>query len=65
MYKHGGTYLDTDIITLQQHPDVSDTPNFVVFEEQGSINGAVLRLRAKHPLIKTIGQKMGEFCYTI
>ena len=59
MYKYGGTYLDTDIITLQQHPDVSDTPNFVVFEEPGSINGAMLRLRPKHPLLQTIGQQMG------
>ena len=59
MYKYGGTYLDTDIITLQQHPDVSDTPNFVVFEEPGSINGAMLRLRPQHPLLQTIGQQMG------
>ena len=61
MYKYGGTYLDTDIITLQQHPDVSDTPNFVVFEEPGSINGAMLRLRPKHPLLQTIGQQMGKY----
>ena len=35
----------------------SDTPNFVMFEEAGSINRTVLRLRGEHSLLKTIEVK--------
>ena len=58
LYKYGGTYLDTDIITLQQHPDTSQLPNFVAFEEPGSINGAILRLQAQHSMLNFVGQEM-------
>ena len=32
LYKFGGTYIDTDVITLAKHPDVK---NYLNFEEPG------------------------------
>ena len=32
LYKFGGTYIDTDVITLSKHPDVK---NYLNFEEPG------------------------------
>ena len=60
LYNYGGTYLDTDIITLQTHPDTSQIPNFVAFEEPGSINGAILRLQAHHAMLSIVGRDMGR-----
>ena len=33
LYKFGGTYIDTDVITLAKHPDVK---NYLNFEEPGN-----------------------------
>jgi mannosyltransferase OCH1-like enzyme len=58
LYKFGGTYMDTDIITLGMHPSVDECPNFVNFEEPGSINGAMMRFSAKHPMLEVIGERL-------
>ena len=36
-------------------------PNFVNFEEAGSINGAMMRFQAKHPVLETIAERLGKF----
>ena len=56
LHKYGGTYIDTDIITLKEHP--TSCSNFVNFEEPGSINGAMMRFTAKHPILDVIGQRL-------
>ena len=61
MHKFGGTYVDTDIITLKAHPDVLQNPNFVLFEEPGSINGAMMRFKAKHFMLQAIGERLGTY----
>ena len=35
-------------------------PNFVNFEEAGSINGAMMRFQAKHPVLETIAERLGK-----
>ena len=60
LYKFGGTYMDTDIITLGDHPSVLECPNFVNFEEAGSINGAMMRFQAKHPVLESIAERLGR-----
>ena len=56
LHKYGGTYIDTDIITLKEHP--TSCSNFINFEEPGSINGAMMRFTAKHPILDVIGQRL-------
>ena len=60
LYKFGGTYMDTDIITLREHPSVLKYPNFVNFEEAGSINGAMMRFQAKNPVLEEIAERLGK-----
>ena len=38
-----------------------EAPNFVNFEEAGSINGAMMRFQAKHPVLETIAERLGKF----
>lgn len=60
LFKYGGTYVDTDIITLKEHPISENCPNFVLFEEPGSINGAMMRFQARHNVLQVIGERLGE-----
>ena len=41
---------------LKEHP--TSCSNFVNFEEPGSINGAMMRFTAKHPILDVIGQRL-------
>ena len=52
--------MDTDIITLREHPSVLKYPNFVNFEEAGSINGAMMRFQAKNPVLEEIAERLGK-----
>jgi hypothetical protein len=42
-------------------PNLLEVPNFVNFEEAGSINGAMMRFQAKHPVLETIAERLGKF----
>ena len=42
-------------------PYLLEAPNFVNFEEAGSINGAMMRFQAKHPVLETIAERLGKF----
>jgi hypothetical protein len=42
-------------------PNLLEAPNFVNFEEAGSINGAMMRFQAKHPVLETIAERLGKF----
>lgn len=61
LYKFGGTYVDTDIITLSEHPSYEKSANFVTFEEPGSINGAMMRFQPKHPMLEAIGERLAQY----
>lgn len=60
LYKHGGLYLDTDVLTLKPLPNdlVDDagrvTTPFVGYEDKRQLNGAVLGAPARHAFMRDL-----------
>ena len=52
VYKFGGLYMDTDVLTLKANPTDSKFHN-VVFDQGGDYaNGAILRFSRGHPFLQ-------------
>ena len=49
VYKHGGLYMDLDIITLRSFNDLEE--NFVAFQMHASVNPAHFRFSPRHPFL--------------
>ena len=50
LYKFGGTYFDTDIVSLNSLPE--DKSNFAIYENDlGGVNNALIKFEKKHPLL--------------
>lgn len=52
LWKHGGTYLDLDVIVVRR----LESESFACFEDEKIVNSAVLRLSGD------IGKKIAEMC---
>ena len=58
LMKFGGTYMDTDIVTLHEFPQGRN--NWVALEEKGSINGAILKFQKGHEILNRIADRLGN-----
>ena len=63
LLKFGGVYMDTDVITLKQLPPPTAVQNFVVLEEPGSINGAILKFQPQNEMLLKVAERLS--IYTI
>jgi len=55
--KYGGTYLDSDAVSIRALPDA---PNFIVIERSDSIANGLLRFQPGHPVILKVMRKLGK-----
>ena len=54
----GGTYLDSDAVSIKPLPE--DADNFVVVERSDSIANGILRFSKGHPIPRAVAKILGK-----
>ena len=52
LYRHGGVYLDTDMLVLKHMDDLTENGFFIGKQDDGLVNGSIIGSPPGHPFLK-------------